>query len=201
MRHEWERGMTADTQHGPAEGYSYCAYCGASEDDDNTDAECEMRFGFRPLVFDREDYNVKSAEGDAPVASLYTASDFEGGSEADDARYDREQVLYGQLFAAAPDLLSAVKDAAPSVCSYLCPSVWREGETQPHSPLCERMRAAIERAEYDPFCEECGGSGEVEYGLPGFPLDTEQVTEAGECEACAGTGFKPENEVAPQVGA
>ena len=37
--------------------------------------------------------------------------------------------------------------AQPEVCSYLCPSVWKTGEEQPHSELCKQMRAAIEGGE------------------------------------------------------
>jgi hypothetical protein len=190
MQHEWERGTTTGTPDNPPEGYSHCAYCGTQEDDENTGAECPARFGFRPLVFDPDDFNVKSVEGDAPVASLYTASDFHGGSEEEDAKFDREQELYGQLFAVSPELLLFAKDAAASLCGAVCPSVWKTGEPEPHHPLCQRGQELIARAEHNPFCEECGGSGEVEHGLPGFPLDTEQSTETANCEKCGGTGRK-----------
>lgn len=191
MRHEWEGGMTPSTPDSPPEGYSYCAYCGAEETDDNREDECPARFGFRPLVFDPDDFNVKLAEGDAPIATLLTSADFPCISEEDEATCDREAELYGQLFAASPDLLLFAKDAAASLCASLCPTVWQTGEPRQHHPLCERGRALIVRAEHNPFCEECGGSGEVEYGLSGFPLDTEQATETGECQACEGTGRKP----------
>lgn len=201
MRHEWEGGTTPGTPDNPPEGYSYCAYCSAAEDDDNTGGECPARFGFRPLVFEADEYTVKSVEGDVPLATMLTSTDFPCASEEDEAQIDREAELYGQLFAVSPELLLFAKDAAASLCAALCPAVWREGEARPHHPLCQRGQALIARAEHNPFCEECGGSGEVEYGLPGFPLDTEQSTETADCEACEGTGRKPKPETtSPEAG-
>jgi hypothetical protein len=190
MKHEWERGTTPNTPDGPPEGYSYCAFCSVQEDDDNTSAECDARFSFRPLYFDHEDMSVKSVEGDAPLATMLTSSDFPCISEEDEARCDSDAELYGQVFAVSPELLLFAKDAMTTVCSYLCPSVWKTGESQPHHPLCERGRALIERVEHNPFCEECAGSGECEYALPGFSADLEQSTETGECQTCGGTGRK-----------
>jgi hypothetical protein len=197
MRHEWERGTTVGTPNNSPEGYSYCAYCSASEDDENTDAECPNRFGFRPLTFDADEMSVKTVEGDVPIATLLTSADFPCADEGAEAQIDTEAEYYGHLFGVSPELLLFAKDAAAVVCAHVCPTIWKTGEPQPHHPLCQRGRALIERAEFNPFCEECCGSGECEYALPGFSADLEQSTETAECQKCEGTGRKPQADVGP----
>jgi hypothetical protein len=69
-------------------------------------------------------------------------------------------------------LLLLLAEAAEVVCSLQCPSVWKTGTSQPHGPLCERIRAALDgRTERDrdaahaltplpAFCTRCGTYGE-----------------------------------------
>jgi hypothetical protein len=44
------------------------------------------------------------------------------------------------------ELIEIVSVSQSEVCSYLCPSVWKTGTEQPHSPLCQMMRAALQEA-------------------------------------------------------
>lgn len=40
-------------------------------------------------------------------------------------------------------LRDAIRKAAPTVCSMLCPSQWRTGARPPHHPDCEAITAAL----------------------------------------------------------
>lgn len=51
------------------------------------------------------------------------------------------------IVSAAPEMYAALRGAADAVCSLLCPSVYKAGETLRHSPACEAVSAAIDKAE------------------------------------------------------
>lgn len=55
--------------------------------------------------------------------------------------------IYEQAAAERDVLRSLVREAQPTVCSMLCPSVWKTGEERPHCTLCQAMRAALQRGE------------------------------------------------------
>lgn len=51
------------------------------------------------------------------------------------------------LIAAAPELLEALKLAAPHVCSVLCPSTKKTGTEWTHVETCKAITAALAKAE------------------------------------------------------
>src|SRR5678815_3283618 len=61
--------------------------------------------------------------------------------KSDRAEADEMLAISGTL-----ELLAELEQAAPVVCSMLCPSVWQTGTEQPHSEQCQAVRAAISKA-------------------------------------------------------
>jgi hypothetical protein len=44
------------------------------------------------------------------------------------------------------ELIEIVSMTQNEICSHSCPSVWKTGTEQPHSPLCRAMRATLQKA-------------------------------------------------------
>ena len=44
------------------------------------------------------------------------------------------------------ELTDIVSVAQNEICSHLCPSVWKTGAKRSHSPLCQTMRATLQKA-------------------------------------------------------
>ena len=65
-------------------------------------------------------------------------------SEKDIGR--RQAEANAALFVASPQLLALLIQAHARVCSLECASVWQTGTPQPHSELCEEIRATIAKA-------------------------------------------------------
>jgi hypothetical protein len=75
------------------------------------------------------------------IALVYTPMPAEPGEWTATSEANR------RLIAAAPDLLAALKLAAPEYCSLRCPSVFTASSQPRHTPECAAIRAAIAKAE------------------------------------------------------
>lgn len=77
----------------------------------------------------------------ASFAEMLNGAMRRGRFDSDDAH---TQTANAALIAAAPSLLAALRDAAPHVCSLVCPSTGRtEDGPIPHSDLCKSITEAL----------------------------------------------------------
>jgi hypothetical protein len=72
-----------------------------------------------------------------------------------------------------------------------CGIVWRPANVPTYGVA--RIESRGERDTWPP-CGECGGTGAVEYALPGFSCDLEQSTEMATCDKCGGSGLPQTSE-------
>jgi hypothetical protein len=88
---------------------------------------------------------IRSAS-DACVVLIADADFAADGAEKNVARDTLARMVVGAVNS-HDDLLVALKEVAPHVCSLLCPSTWRTGHHPPHHERCQAVTAAIAKAE------------------------------------------------------